>query len=91
VVSRRRLAGVASLLALAGSLLLPAASRACAVCYGSAESSVLHGTRLSIVFLLVLTYLLLGGGIVGFLLLRRRAGQQQEAGVRHVRTSEGLP
>jgi hypothetical protein len=63
-------------------LLAPAVAEACAVCYGAAESPVIAGTRLSIVFMVVLTYLLLGGGIAGFLLTRRhrlRAASTQPA------------
>jgi hypothetical protein len=88
VVNRRwRAAGVA--LAAAGGALLPATARACAVCYGRAEAPVLEGTRLSVVFLLVLTYLLLGGGVAGFLLRRRRAVERQNS-IRTASTSEGL-
>ena len=50
-----------------GSLL------ACSVCWGAAQDPVVEGTKLSIVFLLGLTYLLLGGGVGMVLLLRRRA------------------
>jgi hypothetical protein len=60
--------------AAAGALLLaPGAARACAVCYGAASDPVLDGSRWSVVFLLVLTYLLLGGGGVLFVLARRSA------------------
>ena len=79
MVAPRRL--VSALAAAAGGLLLaPAAARACAVCYGAASDPLLDGTRWSVVFLLVLTYLLLGGGGVLFVLARRgarRAGRDE--------------
>jgi hypothetical protein len=46
---------------------------ACSVCWGNAQEPVVHGTKLSIVFLLSLTYLLLGGGFGMVVMLRRRA------------------
>jgi hypothetical protein len=81
MVMSRRGALLAALVATA-ALLAPAAAEACAVCYGNAESPVIEGTKLSIVFMVALTYLLLGGGIAGFLLTRRhrlRAASTQPA------------
>jgi hypothetical protein len=46
---------------------------ACSVCWGAAQDPVVHGTKLSIVFLLGLTYLLLGGGVGMVFLVRRKA------------------
>jgi hypothetical protein len=46
---------------------------ACSVCWGAAQDPVVHGTKLSIVFLLGLTYLLLGGGVGMALIVRRKA------------------
>jgi len=46
---------------------------ACSVCWGAAQDPVVHGTKLSIVFLLGLTYALLGGGVGMVVLLRRKA------------------
>ena len=46
---------------------------ACSVCWGAAQDPVVQGTKLSIVFLLGLTYLLLGGGVGMVLMARRRA------------------
>jgi hypothetical protein len=46
---------------------------ACSVCWGAAQDPVVHGTKLSIVFLLGLTYVLLGGGVGMMLLVRRKA------------------
>lgn len=45
---------------------------ACSVCWGAANGPVIYGTKLSMVFMLVLTYLLLGGGIGMMFLVRRR-------------------
>lgn len=50
---------------------------ACSVCWGTAQDPVIHGTKLSIVFLLVLVYLLLGGGVGMVFMARRRARQLQ--------------
>jgi hypothetical protein len=55
------------------ALLLPAQTLACSVCWGAAQDPVVHGTKLSIVFLLGLTYLLLGGGVGMVFLVRRKA------------------
>ena len=65
---RRRLAAA---VAAAASVALPAAGHACAVCYGNASGDVIDGTRLSVLFMLGLVYLLLGGGVGMFLLSRR--------------------
>jgi hypothetical protein len=46
---------------------------ACSVCWGASQDPVVHGTKLSIVFLLGLTYLLLGGGIGMVFIVRRKA------------------
>jgi len=46
---------------------------ACSVCWGAAQDPVVHGTKLSIAFLLGLTYLLLGGGVGMVLMVRRKA------------------
>ena len=46
---------------------------ACSVCWGAVQDPVVHGTKLSIVFLLGLTYALLGGGVGMVVLLRRKA------------------
>ena len=63
------------------ALALGQASYACSVCYGAAESPVIRGAELSILFMIVVTYLTVGGGIIGFLLLlrRRRKVLQQES------------
>jgi hypothetical protein len=45
---------------------------ACSVCWGAAQDPIIHGTKLSIVFLLALTYLLLGGGIGMVVLVRKK-------------------
>lgn len=78
-MSRLAAGWLPALVAAGAAAWLPSAAHACAVCYGAAESPVITGTRLSIVFLLVLTYLLLGGGIAGFVLLRRRAIRNTDA------------
>jgi hypothetical protein len=70
-VVKGRATALAATVGVAGGALLPRLAHACAVCYGNAEGDVIGGTRLSVVFLLGLTYLLLGGGIGAFLLARR--------------------
>jgi hypothetical protein len=52
---------------------LPTQVLACSVCWGNVQDPVVEGTKLSIVFLLGLTYLLLGGGVGMVLMVRRRA------------------
>ena len=46
---------------------------ACSVCWGNVQDPVVEGTKLSIVFLLGLTYLLLGGGVGLVFIVRRKA------------------
>lgn len=58
---------------MVSALLLPAQTLACSVCWGAAQDPVVQGTKLSIVFLLGLTYLLLGGGVGMVFLVRRKA------------------
>ena len=53
---------------------------ACSVCWGAAEDPVVAGTKLSIVFLLGLTYLLLGGGVGLLFVVRRKALRAARAG-----------
>ena len=61
-----------SAIALLIAFLQVAATWACSVCYGGAESPVIRGAEMSILFMMVLTYLTIGGGIIGFLFLLRR-------------------
>ena len=65
--------------AVAAAAVAPTAARACAVCYGAADDAMVDGTRLSVVFMLALVYLLLGGGVGMFLLGRRHHRTQRRA------------
>jgi len=49
------------------------AQLACGVCFGNSDSDMAHGARLSVLFLLVLTYLVIGGGVAAFFYSRSRA------------------
>ena len=53
---------------------------ACGVCFGNSDSDMAHGARLSVLFLLVLTYLVIGAGAAAFLYSRRRAQAVQGPG-----------
>ncbi len=53
---------------------------ACSVCYGAAESPVIKGAEMSILFMMLVTYLTLGGGVIGFLLLLRKRRKVLEQG-----------
>lgn len=46
---------------------------ACAVCFGDSDSDMARGARLSVLFLLALTYLVIGGGVAAFFYARSRA------------------
>ena len=46
---------------------------ACAVCFGDSDSDMARGARLSVLFLLALTYLVMGGGVAAFFYARSRA------------------
>lgn len=49
-------------------------ARACSVCFGPADDPMIEGTKIAILFMLGLTYLVLGGGItLAVLHYRRRA------------------
>lgn len=65
---------------MVSALLMPAQTLACSVCWGASQDPVVHGTKLSIVFLLGLTYLLLGGGVGMVFLVRRKALRAAAAG-----------
>ena len=69
-----------ALTALFLAFLQVASAWACSVCYGAAESPVIRGAELSILFMIVVTYLTVGGGVVGFLLLLRRRRKMLEEG-----------
>lgn len=66
---------------IAMAFVMGQAAWACSVCYGAAESPVIRGAEMSILFMIVVTYLTVGGGIIGFLLLlrQRRKVLQQES------------
>jgi hypothetical protein len=83
---RRLPALVAAAATVATAAALPAVARACTVCYGAADDAMIDGTRLSVVFLLGLTYLLLGGGVGMFLLSRRH---HRNAAARTIDTHRG--
>jgi hypothetical protein len=64
----------AIILALGSALVAASEALACAVCWGGgSESSMLDGTKVSILFMAALTYTVLGGFIVGFVVIARRA------------------
>ena len=46
---------------------------ACPVCFGAEETSIINGTKLGILVLLVITLAVQGGFVAFFLYLRRRA------------------
>lgn len=60
--------------------LMTTQTLACSVCWGAAQDPVVEGTKLSIVFLLGLTYLLLGGGVGLVFVVRRKALRAAAAG-----------
>ncbi len=65
-------------LALAWALST-ANARACEVCYGAAESPMLEGMSMSVVFMLATTYFVLIGMGLTFFITRRRARSLQSA------------
>ncbi|HSR66830.1 MAG TPA: hypothetical protein VLU25_02720 [Acidobacteriota bacterium] len=46
---------------------------ACEVCYGKAESPIIDGMNMSVLFMLATTYVLIVGMAGGFFVLRRKA------------------
>lgn len=46
---------------------------ACGVCFGDTDSDMARAARLSVLFLLALTYLVIGGGVAAFFHARSRA------------------
>lgn len=77
-MSRRNL-----VLCLAAVAMLTAAtsSFACTVCFGESDDPIVKGAEASVLFMVVVTYLLLGSGVAGFFLLRRRARRLAEQNV----------
>lgn len=69
--------------------LIATQTLACSVCWGAAQDPVVEGTKLSIVFLLGLTYLLLGGGVGMVFLVRRKALRAAAAGSASTGTDVG--
>lgn len=68
--------------ALALALLSPffsSSAWACEVCYGAAESPVLEGMSVSILFMLATTYFVIVGIGLTFFISRRRAKQAAAA------------
>lgn len=49
------------------------AAWACEVCYGKAESPVIDGMNMSVLFMLATTYVLIVGMAGGFFMLRHKA------------------
>lgn len=47
-------------------------AQACSVCYGNAEGEIVDALNFSIIFMLVITYLILGVFVFLFIKLRRR-------------------
>jgi hypothetical protein len=58
---------------------LPPAAAACPACFGEAESPVLDGARLSVIFLGALVYGLGAAGVALVLALRRKVRRQTGA------------
>lgn len=50
---------------------------ACAVCFGNSDDPIVQGVEMSVLFMIVLTYLLIMGGAVAFFVLRHRSRQKQ--------------
>lgn len=50
---------------------------ACAVCFGETDSPMARGAEFSILFMLVVTYVVIGGGVAAFLALRIRARRNE--------------
>lgn len=69
---------LAVFVALAVAVLAAPRAFACPVCYGEADSGILDGARLSVIFMGLLTYGMIGGGLGIFLALRRRVRRLQQ-------------
>ena len=67
--------GLTRVLTMAAAFVIGSSSSAfaCPVCFGAAETSMVDGTRLGILVLLVITLAVQGGFAGFFLYLRRRA------------------
>lgn len=69
----------AQLLAGLALALVASPAWACAVCFGNADSPVVEGVEMSVIFMVTITYTLIMGGLGGFLLLRIRARRRLQA------------
>ncbi len=67
--------GVARVLTTAAAVVIGGSSTvfACPVCFGAEETSMVEGTKLGILVLLIITFAVQGGFLGFFLYLRRRA------------------
>ena len=67
--------------ALVGIFLAAAASPAwaCSVCFGKADSPIVKGVELSVIFMVGVTYTVITGGFASFFLLRLRARRKMLA------------
>ena len=70
-------------LGLASVAMLAAAAGAfgCTVCFGESDDPIVKGAEASVLFMVIVTYLLLGSGVAAAFLLRRRARRLAEQNV----------
>ena len=66
----------ASVLVLAGLLVMPGQADACAVCYGAADSPLTEGVNNGILFLLAVVAFVQVGFVALFVSIRRRARRE---------------
>jgi hypothetical protein len=66
--------------AVAAALLVAGQALACPVCYGEADSPMIDGARMSVIFLGTVCYGLIGGAAVVVVALRRRVRAQLAQG-----------
>jgi hypothetical protein len=72
-VNRRRIIQALSAIALAGAVLQPTASRACAACYGASDSPLAQGMNWGIFSLLAVVGLVLGSVGTFFVFLAKKS------------------
>ena len=70
---RKCLARVLAVLAAVAGMFLAAPSFACPVCYGDSDSPMGQAANLSILFMVIVTYVLILGGIATVFVLRIKA------------------
>jgi heme/copper-type cytochrome/quinol oxidase subunit 2 len=77
-MSEKCLPRILAVLALAASWAWAAPSFACPVCFGDTDSPMAGAANLSILFMMIVTYVVILGGLATVFVLRMKARKKQQ-------------